>query len=152
MLLGCGFDNEQEVTDEIGELLELGSSGTRVWDCWWWTKFNRGTGLGNMNWTEMSSNTVRGVLGFYGLIQWRLRLLRHKRQLDWLPCLYPVILQKYASLNIRVKRVFSMDSDRITGGCATFWSNGSVAKLRAIRRWLGNRWLFTKVEPRVWAG
>lgn len=25
-----------------------------------------------MNWTEMSSKTVRGVLGFYGLIQWRL--------------------------------------------------------------------------------
>lgn len=27
-----------------------------------------------MNWTEMRANTIRGVLGFYGLIQWRLTI------------------------------------------------------------------------------
>ncbi len=48
--------------------------------------------------------------------------------------LYPGILQKFAFLNIRAERVFLMDSDRIMEGCATFWSNSSVAKLRAIRR------------------
>lgn len=67
-----------------------------------------------MNWTEIRANTLRGVWGFYGLIQWRLTISVSECQLDSWSFLYPIILQKFVFVNMSAELVFSMDSDRIT--------------------------------------